>query len=37
MTKLFTNIKELFQVRYTSIKKVLGKEMNRLPTLKNDF
>ncbi|WP_339660872.1 imidazolonepropionase [uncultured Polaribacter sp.] len=37
MTKLFTNIKELIQVRDTSIKKVLGKEMNSLPTLKNAF
>ena len=37
MIKLFTNIKELIQVRDTSIKKVSGTEMNILPTLKNAF
>lgn len=37
MTKLFTNIKELIQVRDTSVQKVSGKEMNTLPTLKNAF
>ena len=37
MTKLFTNIKELIQVREASIKKVSGKEMNILPTQKNAF
>ena len=37
MTKLFINIKELIQVRDITIKKVSGKEMNNLPTIKNAF
>ncbi|MFY9241774.1 MAG: imidazolonepropionase [Polaribacter sp.] len=37
MTKLFINIKELIQVRDASIKKVSGKEMAILPTIKNAF
>ena len=37
MTTLLTNIKELIQVRETSISKVSGKEMSILPTLKNAF
>jgi imidazolonepropionase len=37
MTKLFTNIKELIQIRDASIQKVSGKEMGVLPTLKNAF
>ena len=37
MTKLFINIKELIQVRDLTIKKVSGKEMNNLPTIKNAF
>ena len=37
MTHLFINIKELVQVRDASVKKVSGKEMNILPTIKNAF
>lgn len=37
MTKLFINIKELIQVRDISVKKVSGKEMSILPTIKNAF
>lgn len=37
MTTLFINIKELIQVREASIKKVSGKEMSILPTIKNAF
>ncbi len=37
MTTLFINIKELIQVRDTSVKKVSGKEMSILPTIKNAF
>jgi imidazolonepropionase len=37
MIKLFINIKELIQIRDASIKKVSGKEMKVLPTLKNAF
>ena len=37
MTHLFINIKELVQVREASVKKVSGKEMNILPTIKNAF
>ncbi|MDY0779236.1 imidazolonepropionase [Tenacibaculum sp. IB213877] len=37
MTTLFTNIKELIQVRDASVKKVSGKDMSTLPTLKNAF
>ncbi|MGB1042576.1 MAG: imidazolonepropionase [Tenacibaculum sp.] len=37
MTTLLLNIKELIQVREASIKKVSGKEMSILPTLKNAF
>ena len=37
MTHLFINIKELIQVREASVKKVSGKEMNILPTIKNAF
>ncbi|WP_010229750.1 imidazolonepropionase [Gillisia marina] len=35
MKLLFTNIKELLQVRETSVSKLSGKEMNILPTIKN--
>ena len=37
MTTLFINIKELIQVREANIKKVSGKKMSILPTLKNAF
>jgi len=37
MTHLFINIKELVQVREASVKKVSGKEMNILPSIKNAF
>ncbi|CAI2768898.1 imidazolonepropionase [Flavobacterium collinsii] len=37
MTTLITNIKELLQVRETSIAKVSGAEMAVLPTLKNAY
>ena len=37
MRKLFINIKELVQVRANEIQKVVGKEMNILPTIKNAF
>ena len=37
MTTLITNIKELLQVRETSVNKVSGKEMATLPTIKNAF
>ncbi|MCT4699396.1 imidazolonepropionase [Tenacibaculum haliotis] len=37
MTTLFINIKELIQIREASIKKVSGKEMSILPTIKNAF
>ena len=37
MNVLFKNIKELIQVRETSIDFLSGKEMNVLPTLKNAF
>ncbi|WOC40012.1 imidazolonepropionase [Polaribacter sp. HL-MS24] len=37
MTQLFINIKELIQVRETSVQKVSGNEMRVLPTLKNAF
>ena len=37
MIQLFINIKELIQVRDISVKKVSGKEMNILPTIKNAF
>ena len=37
MTTLITNIKELLQVRETSISKVSGAEMAVLPTIKNAF
>ena len=37
MTKLFINIKELIQVRDISVKKVSGKSMSVLPTIKNAF
>lgn len=37
MKKLFLNIKELIQVRKTSIKKVSGVAMKELPTIKNAF
>ncbi len=37
MTTLFINIKELIQIRDSSIKKVSGKEMSILPTLKNAY
>ncbi len=35
MKLLFTNINELLQVREPSVLKLLGKEMNILPTIKN--
>ncbi|SNR83796.1 imidazolonepropionase [Flavobacterium sp. ov086] len=37
MTTLITNIKELLQIRETSISKVSGTEMAELPTIKNAF
>lgn len=37
MATLFKNIKELIQVRTTSISFVSGKEMKTLPTIKNAF
>lgn len=37
MSLLFTNIKELIQIRDTSIKKLSGDAMRVLPTLKNAF
>mgnify|MGYP001458768423 FL=1 len=37
MNMLFTNIKELVQVREISIDFLSGKEMNILPTIKNAF
>jgi imidazolonepropionase len=37
MTTLIINIKELLQIRDASVKKVSGKEMKILPTLKNAF
>ncbi|MFD2568015.1 imidazolonepropionase [Pseudotenacibaculum haliotis] len=37
MTTLFINIKELIQVRETSVQKVSGEEMKELPTIKNAF
>lgn len=37
MKTAFINIKELVQVREKNFEKVLGKEMNILPTLKNAF
>ncbi|WP_202703593.1 imidazolonepropionase [Flavobacterium sp. UGB4466] len=37
MTTLITNIKELLQVRETSVTKVSGAEMAILPTLKNAY
>ena len=37
MTTLFTNIKELVQVRDASVRKISGKEMRILPTIKEAF
>lgn len=37
MTTLFTNIKQLVQVRDANINKVSGKEMNELPIIENAF
>lgn len=37
MTTLIINIKELLQIRDTDVKKVSGKAMNILPTIKNAF
>ena len=37
MITLITNIKELLQVRETSVSKVSGAEMAVLPTIKNAF
>lgn len=37
MITLITNIKELLQIRETSISKVSGTEMAELPTIKNAF
>ena len=37
MPTLITNIKELIQIRDSSVLKVSGKEMKSLPTLKNAF
>jgi imidazolonepropionase len=35
MKQLFTNIKELVQVRETPIKKLSGNQMKELPSIKN--
>lgn len=37
MTTLIINIKELLQIRDTDVKKISGKAMNILPTIKNAF
>jgi len=37
MQTLFTNIKELLQVREASVAFVAGADMNILPTIKNAF
>ena len=37
MITLITNIKELLQIRDSNVKKVSGKEMATLPTIKNAF
>ena len=37
MTTLFINIKELVQVRDSSVEKVCGKEMGILPIIENAF
>ena len=37
MTTLFTNIKELIQIREAGITKVSGSEMAVLPTIQNAF
>ncbi len=37
MVTLITNIKELIQIRNASVKKVSGKEMKILPSIKNAF
>lgn len=37
MTTLFINIKELIQVRDSSVTKVAGKDMSILPSIKNAF
>jgi imidazolonepropionase len=37
MITLITNIKELLQIRESNVKKVSGKEMATLPTIKNAF
>ena len=37
MQTLFTNIKELLQVREASVAFVAGADMNILPTTKNAF
>lgn len=37
MNTLYINIKELIQVRESSVKKVSGKQMSILPTIKNAF
>ncbi len=37
MTTLFINIKELIQIRDKNIKKVSGKDMKELPTIKDAF
>tara|TARA_R110002073_G_scaffold4213_1_gene27913 strand:- start:51724 stop:52959 length:1236 start_codon:yes stop_codon:yes gene_type:complete len=37
MRTLITNIKELLQVRESSIKKIAGKAMKNLPTIKNAY
>ncbi|PNQ72903.1 imidazolonepropionase [Hanstruepera neustonica] len=37
MTTLITNIKELLQVRETDHKLITGKDMKRLPTIKNAY
>ena len=37
MTTLIINIKELLQIRDTTITKVSGKDMKHLPTIKNAF
>ncbi len=37
MTTIFKNIKELIQIRTEPVSFVSGKEMNKLPTIKNAF
>ena len=37
MTTVYTNIKELFQIRDASIKRVIGSQMKECPSIKNAF